>query len=327
MKKLFYLFFLSLFPWYVFGQQSLHNNHIKVSERWIKELKDFDFNRTPNSLVLDFEQETSIKLKKFTHTAFLNFLFVNLDSDENNEILLYIGGENTYIETEFCVLKQIDKQWYIIYHNHVWLHNDYPVLNVFADYSPNKIFYITKHHDYGTGIYLKKKHFFKIIDNSVHEVLEVVEQGHIAYGWGYFMCQNVESTINLSSSESTIHVYFSYEFYVSNDYKEHVSLIKEEGRVAYKWQANKKKFNVVPYAGGLPLNEDKIKCFGDFGNDTLFQQAFKNELSIIAEKGDEDQKARVKAFLEKVKTKGNAKSFELKPTKKGDKITPYKREE
>ena len=300
------------------------NSYKKVPVEWINELKKYDYNKKQNHIILEKYEElitpdtlTGTKTHESNESGFVNCIQTNLDEDTHPEIIGLFGWDADY--PELAIFKQINNSWYLLYRETFHMFYTEPELVIANNFSKNKIFYIRWLHERGSGIYCDAYHFYKLINNKVYPCLAVINEARIM-GWGLTLNQNVSSKIVFNSTDSdVIKVHYSYNFFPGSiddndsswDSHEDVSLVKGDNFINYYW--DKKSNTYLPekqdWVDGLSI--EKIKCFEEFGNDSLFVKAFKNEINNNLQNGTNDQKYYLKKYMNIVE-KGNNKVSESK---------------
>ena len=271
-------------------------------------IREFEKLISPDTLVLPYygnpRQEDGI----------LNPIITNLDNDEQEEIIALIGWTENY--PMLTVFKQIDKQWYLIFIETFHVHYSSPELNIANVPSKNKTFYIRWLYERGSGIFRDSYHFYKLIDNKVYHCLELVNEAQI-FGWGLYLNQQVQSSFKFNSSTADkIWVVYDYNFFPGAVYDTDapwdahidISFVKGEQGVSYQWDSLPHSYKLHFYSQKDDLTDQKIACFGAFGNDSLFAIAFDYELKETLEKGTEKQKKLLAKYFELAKTSSTVPS-------------------
>jgi len=223
------------------------------------------------------------------------------------------------------VFKLIDKQWYLIFTETFHVHYSSPELNIANVPSPNKTFYIRWLYERCSGIFRDTYHFYKLIDNKVYHTLELVNTAQI-FGWGLYLNQQVQSTFKFNcSTEDEIWVTYDYNFFPGAVYDTDapwdghtdISFVKGEQGVSYQWGSVTYSYKPHFYKQKDGLTEQKLACFGAFGNDSLFVIAFDYEIKQTLEKGTDVQQKLLTKYLELVKKHSTASSPTGKHEEKG----------
>lgn len=269
-------------------------------------LREFDSFIKPDSIFIpDYEKDLDKK-----KPGLLNALFVNLDNDENEELITTLGWNENFPST--AVFKKIGTDWYLLYLENYYMFYSMPDLYVANSYSVNKTFYFRRVYERGSGVYSDGYSFYKLINNKVYPCLELVNEAHIA-GWALFMNQEVSMKFNFASFDGDyIWVRYKYNFFSGTinekdtnwDSNEDISLIKGEDAVGYKWNSKHLKYELDDSSAKNEvekLNAAKILCFGAFGNDSLFVNAFNAEIDQTLKTGTSKQKQILQRYLKLAK--------------------------
>lgn len=303
----------------------------KISDSWIEKAKRFNYNRREDtSLISEFSKLIGSDTIPYAHTEHVdpdygrifNEVSIDLDSDGQAE-LICLQGWDVY-RPVLCLFKQIDGNWYLIYKEQIDTFYGSPTIYVANNYSRNKTFYLRRVYNHGSGVYVDGYSFYKLIDNQVYHCLDIVNDAHI-YGWGLFMNQAVKSDFDFRGDMvDEISVNYSYNFFPGSMgtgdcswcTHEDTPLIKGEDNVTYTYNSKKHKyiFEAAPYQNSATdLTEEKIKCFGDFGNDSLFVHAYRRQIDTVLKMGSPLQKKILKKYLRLVKKDKVAITEELEP--------------
>ena len=289
---------------------------IKVPTEWINQLRYLDFDQNNIELIKQFESfiapDSLAGSKAFVHDegGILNPMFVNLDKDTSTELIGLFGWSEE--EPTLAVFKMIDTNWYLLYLEPFYMFYNSPELLVANNYSANKTFYIKWLYERGSGIYCDAYHFYKLIDNKVYPCLALINRAHI-HGWGLYLNQMVEMKFNFNgATNDQLWVEYNYNFFpgaVSDtnltwDGHEDISFVKGEAGLMYQWDTASLSYRPLLYKSPEDLNESKIACFGAFGNDSLFVNAFDYEIKQTLHEGSAGQKKMLAKYLELVRTEG-----------------------
>ena len=294
--------------------RSERNVKINVPSEWINKLRNYDYKQDNLTILMQFESfiipDTLAGSKAFPHIGggILNPMFVNLDNDENEEVIGLFGWSEE--EPTLAVFKMIGKDWFLIYLESFYMFYNSPELQVANNFSNNKTFYIRSLYERGSGIYCDAYHFYKLIDNKVYPCLALINRAHI-FGWGLYLNQMIEMNFKFNSSNADeLWVTYDYNFFPGAVYgndvpwegHEEISFVKGENSLAYRWDTTTLTYRPQIYKSLENLTEEKISCFGAFGNDTLFIKAFEYEIKQTLENGTSEQKKLLQIYIENVKT-------------------------
>ncbi|MDB5269262.1 MAG: hypothetical protein JWP58_2302 [Hymenobacter sp.] len=305
---------------------------IKIPDSWIEKLRTNKYQaNSPCNVAILKEFEGYIKPDTLDGTSELvhrsggildyeepggrlSAVFVNLDEDVEEEVVGVFG----YSRRDPClgVFKRIDGAWYLIYMEPFFLFKESPELQIANSYSPNKVFYIRELHQRGSEVYSDAYKFYKLIDGKVYNCLELVNEASI-YGWGLTLNQKVSSKFSFNSTTADeLWVSYRYNFFAGAVEKgdmpwhahEDIAFVNGEQGITYDW--NKATHMYQPYPDTIPdgldsirLTKDKIACFGNFNNDTLFVRAFGNEIHNILKEGSKRQKKYLQKYLNDIRVK------------------------
>lgn len=293
-------------------ENNVGNSRIKISAEWIHQLRNYDYQQDNSSLLRQFEKYISpdslAGSQENIHTAFINPMFVDIDNDGNEELIGLLGWNES--EPTLFVSKMIENDWYLIYYESFNVYYYSPELQVANNFSANKTFYIRWLYHRGSGIYCDAYHFYKLIDNKVYPCLDLVNSAHVS-GWGLYLHQKVEMSFKFNSANADgLWVYYNYSFSpgvvceddVSWENHDDISFVKGGNGLNYYWDSTTFSYQPQIYNRQDALTEEKIACFGAFGNDTLFVKAFQYEINETLEKGTAEQKRVLQKYLDIVKS-------------------------
>jgi len=308
-------------PGKIVRKKGSNNVNIEIPDQWIEKVRHFDYSRDNKALLHEFESfikpdtlaNPNAKHVDDDYGRIFNTMFIDLDGEPGEELICLLGWD-IYCP-DLCVFKQIDGSWHLIYIESINTFYSSPTLGVANCFSKNKTFYLRRVYDHGSGIYEDGYSFYKLINTNVYHCLELVNEAHV-YGWGLYMNQEIKMSFEFAGDDSDkIGVDYTYNFFpgaidksdcswcVNTD----ISLIKGEDRIYYEWDAKR-----MIYKPDEPLDKDnkshvndlnakKIACFGDFGNDSLFVEAFGMQIKEVLKNGTKQQKKILTDYLVKVK--------------------------
>ena len=283
---------------------------VKVPETWIRMVKNFDYKSSNTAIIEGFEaiSPDSLFYPQYGNQRELggifNPLIVNIDEDHTEEIIALIGWMMQY--PQLAVFKKIEEEWFLIFAEPFHVHYSEPEVHIANVPSANKTFYIRWLNGRGSGIFLDTYYFYKIIDGKVYKCLQLINKASI-FGWGLYLNQDVESSFKFNTSTSDeVWVSYEYSFFPGAVYDSdaawtahpEIPFISGNAGIAYVWNNNSRLYE--PRFEYTELNEQKIACFGDFGNDSLFVLAFKDELQELLQYGTEEQKRLLSSYLKLV---------------------------
>jgi len=301
------------------GSTALIDAHWKkIPDSWISKALKFNYKKPDSNLIAEFAGLIKPDTLFNPHLQHIdsdygrvfNLLRVDLDGDGKDEILLMQGWDVSY--PYLCVFKQIKNSWYLIYFENIYQSSS---LSVACNYAPNKTFYVRRIYDHGSSIYNDGYSFYKLIDKHVYKCLNIINDAHI-YGWGLYLNQEVKSSFEFSGdSDDKLSVDYNYNFFPGsiNDKDcswcahEDISLIKGDNNVFYDYnvKAHQYQLDILKYNDSSEeLTAEKIACFGDFGNDSLFVKAYHRQIDTLLKIGTPIQKKILRKYLQLVdKTK------------------------
>ncbi len=325
------------------------NVRIAIPSAWIEQVRHFGYKHSQANLLLhEFEKFTkpdSLFKPHFDgdvpperkNTGLLNPMFINLDQEPGEEMVCLMGWDANY--PSMGVFKKIAGNWYLLYLESFYMFYSGPELYVANSFSANKAFYFRRVNERGSGVYSDSYSFYKLINNRVYHCLELVNEARI-YGWGLYINQEVTSSFKFNSSDlntedaDEIWVNYKYRFFpgavnegdCSWCANPNISLIEGNGGVNYVWDKKQKVYKPdISPQGSDPenLTAKKIACFGNFEDDTLFADAFHDQLTRVTKEGTRQQKAILKKYLAMVKKDKAAITEKLKITTQTGRTTFY----
>lgn len=294
--------------------KTINPNWKKIPDSWIEKARHYNYKKSDTAFISEFaalvKPDTLSNPEKgdrdATYNSIFNIIAADLDGDETDE-LICLQGWDVYLPY-LCVFKHVNDNWYLIYMENVNTFYESPTLYVAGNFSKNKTFYLRRVYDHGSGVYIDGYSFYKLSDNRVYKCLDIVNDAHI-YGWGLYMNQSVKSSFQFRGhSDDDLSVTYSYNFFPGsineNDCSwcahEDISLIKGEDNVDYVYndKAHEYKLDISGYKNtALDLTAEKINCFADFGNDSLFIKAFRRQIDTTLLIGSPTQKKILRKYL------------------------------
>lgn len=305
------------------------NVNIKIPSNWIEKVRHYNYNQDNAALLKEFEniakplfvtdgQEQTDKERE----GILNPMFTNLDGESENELICLMGWSEEY--PSIGVFKEIQGDWYLLYLEPFYMFYAMPEFAVTNNYSKNKTFYLRRMNEHGSGVYSDSYSFYKLINNKVYKGLDLINEARIE-GWGLFMNQDVKMKFSFNGGNADeIWVWYAYNFFAgavnegdcswcSNN---GITMVKDEHGMNYRWDSLRMAYTPEISANQDPaeLTLQKIACFGNFGNDSLFVHAFHFELDQTLKNGTVQQKKILKQYLALVKKNGHATTDEMEET-------------
>jgi hypothetical protein len=221
---------------------------------------------------------------------------VNLDEDVEVEVLLFIKGKDI-LSADFCVFKQINGKWFLIYKNNYVQQFGLPEVQVANDHTPNKVFYITHQTEWGSGLLKSKYLFFKLIAGKVYEALQVTERQAEFYQKG----RRKQINTHFSVGEAELEFEYQYTYTALTDYETNkmVDIVNGRAFVIYSWHEQEKRY--VSQLGG-DMTREKLDLLEENGSGR-FAQVFAEELKETTQNGSLEQKKAVELFLKSIDKK------------------------
>lgn len=251
-----------------------------------------------NELVAEFGIKFPLEVidTNFTDTteSYLKVTKTNLDDDLGEEYLIFIGSN--YANTFFFAL---DNNGKILYEEHLWLHNDYPQLKVYNSNDKFNYFSFKFLHGRGTGYWLYTSKIFKIIENKVCLVAEIVDDSNETSNENGINGRIKATAITVKGGKILINYTFDlYPHYLVlqklDIEDDSFSFIKKENQqVVFTYDSNQKKL----VQDELIVSTAMSKYAFEPGNDELFKEAFSNELETIKCQGTFNQKKVCSYFM------------------------------
>lgn len=319
--------------------QTIDKKWKKIPDDWIERAQRYNYaEKSDTSLVSEFSRlispDTLLKqnLGERNVPAVFKLINTDLDGDGESEIICLQGWSAE--EPCLCVFKHFENSWYLIYGEHINTFYEATTLYLANIYAKNKTFYLRRVNGHGSGIYLDGVTFYKLIDNRVYKCLEIVNNASI-YGWGLFLNQVVKSKFEFDGDhEDNLSVEYTYNFFpgcietgdCSWCVHEDLPLINGVDNVFYTFNAQKHQYILDSRYGrnnATELNEQKIRCFGDFGNDSLFVKAYKRHIDTVLKIGTPLQKKILRKYLALVKKNKTVTTEEVEPKAKTSTMTFY----
>jgi len=294
--------------------QSINKAWRKIPDSWINRALRFNYGKVDTTLLHEFANFIKPDTLNNPHTEHVdpnyglifNCMSVDLDGDRQDE-LVCLAGWDVY-SPYLAVLKQVNGVWYLIYKEEIDTFYNSPTIYVANNYSREKTFYLRRVYDHGSGVYIDDDSFYKLDNNQVYKCLDIVNDAHI-YGWGLFINQSVKSDFEFDGdSDDALSVNYTYNFFPGSIYPSDYSwdghedkpLINGEDAVDYIYDSKKHKYKLdIPTYENTATNltAEKIACFGDFGDDSLFVKAYRRQIDTVIKIGTPWQKKLLRKYL------------------------------
>ncbi|TWI95958.1 hypothetical protein JN11_04233 [Mucilaginibacter frigoritolerans] len=296
------------------GKETVNASWKKIPDSWIKKATQFTYKKPDTTLLSEFAKFIKPDTLNNPHAMHVdpdygfvfNIVRADLDGDGNDELLCLQGWDVS--SPSLCVFKQVNNNWYLIYMEEIDTFYNSPTLYIANNYSRNKTFYLRRVYDHGSGIYIDGYSFYKLTNNHVYKCLDIINDAHI-YGWGLYLNQSVKSTFEFDGdSDDDLSVDYTYNFFPGSIYKsdcpwcahEDLPLINGEENMDYVYnnKEHKYKLDIPKYENKADdLTAEKIACFADFGNDSLFVKAFRRHIDTTLKIGTPLQKKILRKYL------------------------------
>jgi hypothetical protein len=239
-------------------------------------------------------------------SVYVRSILADLDNDKKPEILVLFGVDE--FNLILGVLQKQGNQWYLVYCEPIFARNTDPDLAVATTSSGGRIFHILDLRDRGSGVFCDLKYFYKLINSHVYKCLTVINRAYIN-GWGLLVDQEVLSKSKIKNTEDIIEINYEYSFKPGYSWDSNIrstldsiSFVEGKESIPYVW--NNSSYTYEPLFNNIDssaLNVEKIKCFGDFGNDSLFASAFSFEIGVKLKTGSPIEVKLLNEFLNSLK--------------------------
>ncbi len=271
----------------------------RVDASWLERVLRRKPNASARALVAEFARAHPSKALPSGSVvgdgAYLRLLTANLPEPEH---LLVIGRAPA--QTELYVLDRGERGWTIAFDEYLDLVNEEPQVHVLA----SGLFYVRTLHERGAGVWLFTWRFFKLVDGRVVDALEIVQDSNLQME-ASALYQHAEATVR--PSPGGFSVTYAYRFSPSQqllidlglrkEYAFHareVPLITGKESVVYAWDPARNRVSARYARGGL--DDAKVRCLMELGEEDHVAAAFHRELQMLAKKGGAEQRA-VAAYL------------------------------
>lgn len=321
--------------------QKNDNVKIKIPSEWIEKIRNYNYSGNNKELISEFESFIKPDTLVNPHAEHvnkdygrvLNEVFVDLDGQPGDELAGLIGWDVT--SPYLTVFKKEQGNWYLIYMEKIDTFYESPSLSIANSFSPNKTFYLKRVDNHGSGIYSDHYSFYKLINGKIYHSLDLVNEAHI-YGWGLYMNQAVKMNFQFDGDGGDgLLVDYDYKFFPGAIKKRACSwcvnedspLVKGDATVYYKWDDKQFIYKLDVKSSQAEVDDltpDKIACFGNFGNDTLFVRAFRGQIKEVLKTGTIQQKSILKKYLILVSKDKSATRKKIQVTGKIGNTTFYK---
>lgn len=231
MKKLICIL-LIVMPNYNIAQEKWesYRKFIKIPTHLVEKLAAFNYEDSSDSLLLELNNYLPTKDTLYTSIikdSNLTVLMVNIDDDLSPEIILTCSEKDNSDNVYLCIFDLQENNWYLIYKENIWIFNQgFPILQVANTTSRNKLFFIQHLEDYGTGMFLSKYHFYKMIDKQIYKVVNITKEDLLND-------LRLETSIHLQNidfGKSTLELSYSYSIDIYDK-----TMIEGKLSVSYDW--------------------------------------------------------------------------------------------
>lgn len=206
----------------------------------------------------------------------------NLDEQPGEEILCLVGASSD--DTHFLVLKKQRNRWEIVFRTTVNDHYRTPLMLIADTPFKNKVFYVRKLYQRGTGNYQDGYEFFRFIDGVVYNCLNLPLKAHL-YGWGMSLNQEAETDFSFSSVKDEVSVHLAYSFFPGPfdsqapwDSNPDMPIVQDEVDIFFLWDPSTRSY-IAQWPANL--SEDKWKSIWSLGDDSKFISAFRTKLDEL----------------------------------------------
>lgn len=307
MKRTKYIFF----PFVALTLCAAAQERQSVPSALIKRIIHFSFSDNRDSLVLDVLHflNSPAQLDESSDPVFTPII-ANLDEDTNPEILFLVGLQE--YNTRLVLLKELGGQWYLLFHTDVNVWYSPPELLVANNASVNKLFYTRQLYERGSGVFREGYEFYKLINGKVYKCLELLNETRVN-GWALLLNQDVRSKFTIPSSNSDVvlvkfyYTFFPGPIYDSDpDFIGHADtpILRDDDSMEFMWDSLSSSYKPHFYASPGSLTKEKLQCFAEFGNDSLFLNAFKSDIEVALKEGTAEQKNTIRDYLKAVEARG-----------------------
>lgn len=209
------------------------------------------------------------------------------------EIIVLIGNKQNYPLMLIC--KKYDNKYKVIYYENYYIKYEYPEIHILNVKSKGKVVYIKKTKGYGSGILQSTYEFYKIINGVFQNCGSVLAESNII-GWGKLINQECFTEISSNNIyKDEIYITYNYNFFpgpIDEDdasWEGHidVKLIENRETIIYTWNESKSLYEPYFY-NGCKLNNDKIDCLRNIGDDKEILTVFKNDFDELDKNGNKE---------------------------------------
>jgi hypothetical protein len=235
-------------------------------------------------------------------------LFIDLDSDWNNEIILEI----TEIDYKYLtVLQQQSDGWHLIFGADFWQKYNVSGLKILNTNSREKIFCMRGMTASGTDLFAESTYFYKLIGDSIHCCLELTTDMHIN-DWNRYWNQSFDSEYTLYEhyDKDALEVEFSYSFTPNFPFQEVVNLDSLEDNayfsdsdwLTFEWDSVQKQY--IPQLDQLNPTLDSFQwsVVQNLSSDSLIYVAFESEIESKIKTGSITEQKMAELFKKAMTT-------------------------
>lgn len=279
----------------------------------IEQFKEFPFGEESIDLVnMFYRLVLNDSAAREEDEGFVKTIVDDLDGDSTEEVVILVGWN--FQDTRLAVFKLSNLEWKLMSLVAVNSHYHDPDFGICGKAGKSKVFFTNQLVDRGSGILRELIQFYTLINGEVLNCLNIVKEAHI-YGWGLYLNQEVTSHFGLSSDDSSsINVTYTYNFFPGSvmesdrifNAHEDIPFVKGEEAITYEWNAALRTFKPLFSGDVSKLNDPKLFCFGSFGEDSLFLDAYRNEVQEQLDHGNDTAKTLLREFIERVHKYGTA---------------------
>lgn len=286
-------------------QKPMIDKNVVISDELASRILTYKSSENSSPIVKELikvlKADTLLDADNLVESPYLDCLYCNIDEDINPEMLIIVG--TGFQNNIMLIIKQIGSKWNLIYALPIYSKYNDTEIHLVSGISPNRLFYFEETLGSGTGYFNSEYHFFRLLNGKIYNCLNLTGRYHS--GFGSLFDTDIDFS-NIIYFDNNLAVSYNYDFTINEYYSGRQlkssfkqSLVKGYETFLFNWDSDK-KFYLLNTTDDSENSSDKFKLFQDPENDTLFCEAFKEEIGEIKKNGSKLEKKLLKSLLKEI---------------------------